>query len=418
SRPDMNKSLKESGRTGTVGRGSQRFRDALVIAQMALSVVLLIGALLLLRSFVALERINLGFNPDSALTVRITLPPNTYSDDTNAIRMIRAIRQQIAGLPGVRAAGATRLLPLTGTIGNWSITQEGHVKRPGENPNGDWQVVTPGYFESMGIPLLRGRTFLDSDNENSPIVAVISETMAARYWPGEDAIGKRFRIGAPSPPWITVVGLVGHVRHSSLIERPRSEMYVPHAQWAAAGASTRLAMTFVIRTAGDPLAVLPLVRGAVRSLDPLLPVSEPRTLQQVAGHSLSQARFATTLLALFAGLALTLAALGIYGLIALLIVRRRREIGIRMALGARSREILLMVVGRGMMLVAVGVIVGLAGAGLLTRVLSSLLYGVRPFDPATYVAVPAILATVAVLACAIPARRAAHFDPITALRQE
>ena len=418
SRPDLNRSLKESGRTGTVGRGSQRFRDGLVVAQMALSVVLLIGAFLLLRSFMALERIALGFNPDSALTVRITLPPKTYSNGTDAIRMIRAIRQQIADLPGVRAVGATRLLPLTGTIGNWSITQEDHVKQPGENPNGDWQVVTPGYFESMGIPLVRGRTFSDSDNEHSPIVAVISQTMAERYWPGEDALGKRFSIGGPAAPWITVVGLVGHVRHSSLIERPRAEMYVPHAQWAAAGASTRLAMTFVIRTAGDPLAILPRVRGAVRSLDPLLPLSEGRTLRHVAGDALSQARFATTLLALFAGLALALAALGIYGLISLLIVRRRREIGIRMALGARSREILLMVVGRGMMLVAVGLVVGLTGAGLLTRVLSSLLYGVRPFDPATYIEVPAILAGVAVLACAIPARRAAHFDPITALRQE
>jgi len=177
-------------------------------------------------------------------------------------------------------------------------------------------------------------------------------------------------------------------------------------------------MTFVIRTVGDPLAILPSVRRAVRSLDPLLPLSEGRTLQQVAGDALSQARFATTLLALFAGLALTLAALGIYGLISLLIVRRRREIGIRMALGAQSREILLMVVGRGMMLATIGVVVGLAGAGLLTRVLSSLLYGVRPFDPATYIAVPAVLVGVAILACAIPARRAAHFDPITALRQE
>jgi predicted permease len=385
---------------------------------MALSVVLLIGALLLIRSFVELRRIDLGFDPSHALTVRVTLPPTTYVKDADAIRVIRTLRRQLSALPAVQAVGATRLLPLTGTIGNWSITQEGRTKQPGENPNGDWQVVTPGYFESMRMKLVRGRFLAESDDENAPIVTVINGTMAARYWPGEDAVGKRFRIGVDKAPWITIVGIVGQVRHNALTEKPRAEMYVPHAQWGAAGASTRRAMTFVIRTAEDPLSVLPLVRDAVRSVDPSLPLSEVRTLDRIAADALSQARFTTWLLGLFAGLALTLAAIGIYGLVSLLISRRRREIGIRMALGARSIEILAMVVRRGMTLAAVGVAIGLLAAAGVTRVIASLLYGVTPFDPFTFVAVAAILACVALLACAVPAGRAARLNPITALRQE
>jgi predicted permease len=318
----------------------------------------------------------------------------------------------------VQSVGATRLLPLTGTIGNWSITQEDRVKGPGENPNGDWQVVTPGYFEAMGIRVARGRTFTDGDDQNAPIVAVISEAMAGRYWPREDAMGKRFRIGRADSPWISIVGIVGEVHHNALTERPRAEMYVPHAQWGAAGASTRRAMTFVIRTANDPLDALPRVREAVRLIDPTLPLSEVRTLDGIAGDAVSQARFTAALLGLFAGLALALAALGIYGLISLLMTRRRRELGIRMALGARSSEIMTLVLARGMTLVVVGAGVGVAAAAALTRLLSSLLYGVSPFDLATYLVVPAILACTSLVACAIPAYRAAGLNPVSALRQE
>ena len=418
SSPDLNKSLKEGGRTGTVGRARQRFRDALAVAQMACSVVLLIGAMLLVRSFVELRRIDLGFARDHALTVRTTLPQATYGNPADVINFYRTLRQRIGELPGVRMVGATRLLPLTGTIGDWSITIEGRPRVPGENPNGDWQVATPGYFESMGMKLVRGRTITDADNENAPVVAVVNETMAKRYWPNEDAIGRRFHIGTAEQPWITIVGILGRVRHNAVTESPRAEMYVPHAQWAAAGASAPRGMTFVIKTVGDPLAVLGYVRQLIRSMDPNLPLAEIQTLERVADDSLSQARFTTLLLALFAGLALTLATIGIYGVISLLVTRRRQEIGIRIALGAKPASILRMVVGRGMTLAGVGVGIGVLGALALTSVLTSLLYGVTRFDPVAFSVVPAVLAAVALLACIVPAGRAATVDPVEALREE
>jgi putative ABC transport system permease protein len=418
SRPDLNRALKEGGRTGSVGRGRQRFRDSLAVAQMGFSVVLLIGAMLLVRSFVELRRVDLGFNRENVLTVRTSLPPSTYPQQQHVIAFVRTLRQRLAELPGVRSVGATRLLPLTGTIGDWSITLEGRPRIPGENPNGDWQVVTPGYFETMGMKLVRGRFITDADQETAPLSAVINETMARRYWPNDDAIGKRFHIGTNSQPWITVVGVVGQVRHNAVTETPRAEMYAPHAQWAAAGASAPRGMTFVIRTSGDPIAVLGYVRQSLRSLDPNLPLADVRTLDRVAGDSLSQARFTTLLLGLFAALALTLATIGIYGVISLLVTRRRQEIGIRMALGARPASILNMVVRRGMALAGIGVAAGLLAALLLTRVLTNLLYGVTRFDLTTFALVPLLLAGIALIACLIPAGRAATLDPVVALREE
>jgi putative ABC transport system permease protein len=418
SQPDLNRSLKEGGRTGTVGRARQRFRDSLAVAQMGLSVVLLIGAMLLVRSFVELRRIDLGFSRANALTLRTALPLSSYPNDTTVIDFYRTLLQHVRELPGVRSVGATRLLPLTGTIGDWSITLEGRVRLPGENPNGDWQVATPGYLETMGMKRVRGRFFTEADNENAPLVAVINETMAKRYWPNEEALGKRFHLGTNERPWITIVGIVGQVRHNAVTETPRAEMYVPHAQWSAAGASAPRGMTLVIRTSGDPLAALSYVRTTVRSLDPNLPLADIRTLERVADDSLSQARFTTMLLALFAALALTLATIGIYGVISLLVTRRRQEIGIRIALGARPSSILSMVVRRGMALAALGVGLGLVAALLLTRVLTSLLYGVTRFDVMTFAVVPALLAAVALVACLIPAGRAATVNPVVALREE
>jgi predicted permease len=418
SRPDLNKSLKEGGRTGSVGRGRQQFRDALAVSQMAFSVVLLIGAVLLVRSFVALRRVDLGFASQSALTLRVTTPPASYAGTNEVIAFHRTFRHRLAELPGVVQVGATRALPLTGTIGDWSITLESRPTAPGENPNGDWQVVAPGYFESMGIKLVSGRSFNDSDNETSPIVAVVNEAMAKKYWPDRDAIGQRFRIGTQERPWITIVGVSGQVRHNAVTEEPRTEMYVPHAQWAAAGASAPRGMTYVIKTSGDPLALVGYARQLARSMDPGLPIADIRTLESVTDDALAQPRFATQLLALFAVLALTLAAIGIYGVIALLVTRRRQEIGIRMALGAKPAMILALVVRRGMALSATGVTIGLLAAALLTKALGSLLYGVTRFDLVTFATVPAILAAVALTACLIPASRAALMDPVRALREE
>ena len=417
SNPDVNKALKEGGRTGTVGRSRQRFRDTLAISQMAFSVVLLIGAMLLMRSFVELRRVDLGFRRDDALTLRTVLPNTSYPQPANVIAFYRTVRQRLAELPGVEQVGATRLLPLTGTIGDWSITLEGKPRAPGENPNGDWQVVMPGYFESMAIRV-RGRTFTDADHETAPPVAVINQTMAERYWPNEDPIGKRFHLGTNTRPWVTIVGVAGHVRHNAVTETPRAEMYMPHAQFGAAGGSTPRGLTFVLRTFGEPLAVLPYVRETIRSLDPNLPVADVRTLQSVADDSLAQARFTTLLLGLFALLALALATIGIYGVISLLVTRRRQEIGIRIALGARRSTILAMVIRRGMVLAGIGVLAGVVGAAALTRIVASMLYGVTAYDAATFAAVPLILATVALLACLVPAARAAAVEPVTALREE
>jgi predicted permease len=417
SRPDLTRSMKDGGRAGTASVGRQRFRDGLAVAQMAFSVVLLIGAMLLIRSFMQLRGVDLGFARTEALTARVVLPQATYRGDTQVIAFHQALRHRLAELPGVTMVGATRLLPLTGTIGDWTITIEGRTTAPGENPNGDWQVVTPNYFEAMGMKMREGRSFTEADNENAPVVAVINETMAKRYWP-DGAIGKRYHIGTLNQPWITIVGVVNQVRHNAVTETPRAEMYVPHAQWAAAGASASRGLTYVIRTSGDPIGVLGYVRQTVRSLDPNLPVADVQTLEKVMANSLSQARFTTTLLGLFAALALTLASIGIYGVIALLVSRRRQEIGIRMALGAKPASILAMVVRRGMILAAAGVAIGLGGAIALGSVLNSMLYGVTRFDPATFLTVPALLAAVALLACVIPAGRAAHVSPMVALRED
>ena len=418
SRPDLNRSLKEGGRSGSAGRGRQRFRDSLAVAQLGLSVILLIGAALLMRSFIELRRIDLGFTQERALTMRLSLPTASYRESRDVIGFFTTLRQRLAVLPGVQSVGATRLLPLTGTIGDWSITLEGRDRLPGENPNGDWQVVTPGYFESMGVKLVRGRFIADADHAEAPIVAVINETMAKRYWPNEDAIGKRFHLGTGQQPWITIVGIAGQVRHNAATETPRAEMYIPHAQWQAAGGGTPRSLTFVIRTAGDPMAALGSVRQTVKSLDANLPMAEVRTLERVADDSFSQARFTTLLLGSFATLALALATIGIYGVISLLVSRRRQEIGIRIALGAHPAMILRMVLQRGLLLAVAGVAIGLAGALILTRVIQSLLYGVSAFDAATFAGVPLLLTAVAVVACLVPAARAATVSPVVALREE
>jgi putative ABC transport system permease protein len=419
--PDLERSIREGGRAGTVGRGQQRFRDSLAVAQMALCVILVIGATLLERSFANLQRVDLGFDTRSALTFRLTLPPSSYPNSKTVIGFYQHVLDDIEQLPGVQSAGATRLLPLTGTIGDWSITVEGHDVAPSENPNGDWQVVTPGYFRAMGLQLVSGRFLTATDDEASAPVAVINETMAKRYWPTGDAVGKRFRLGSGADntkPWITIAGIARQVHHNAVTEQARAEMYVGHAQWAAAGASTPLGMTVVVRTSGDPLAIVSRVRETIRGLDPNLPMSDIRALQTVADNALSQPRFATTLVAVFGALALLLATIGIYGVISLRVARRGREIGIRMALGAPARTVLAMVLQRGIMIAVAGVAIGTAGAFLATRTLAGLLYGVTAFDLATFAAVPTALAAVAMLASLVPALRATRIDPAIALREE
>jgi putative ABC transport system permease protein len=421
SRPDLQRSIRDGGRTGTVGRGQQRFRDSLAVAQMAFCVILLIAATLLVRSFANLQRVDLGFDTRSALTFRLTLPQTRYPDSRRVIAFYQRALHEIEQLPGVRSVGATRLLPLTGTIGDWSISLEGHVAAPSENPNGDWQVVTPGYFGAMGLHLVSGRFLAATDDEAAPLVAVINETMATRYWPTGNVVGKRFRLGGGDPenksPWVTIVGIARQVHHNAVTEAARAEMYIGHAQWAAAGASTPRGMTVVVRTAGDPMALVGHVRQTIRGLDANLPMADVRALQTVADNALSEPRFATTLIAVFGTLALLLATIGIYGVISLRVARRGREIGIRMALGARARTVLAMVLQRGLVIALIGVAIGTLGALWATQTLGGLLYGVAAVDPATFAAVPAVLATVALIASLVPAIRATRIDPAIVLRE-
>jgi predicted permease len=396
----------------------RRLRHALVIAQTALSVILVIGAGLLTRSLAALRNIELGFNVENVLTFRLALPAAEYptTQPERAFGFYRELIDRLEGLQGVRSAAAVRVLPLSNTIGDWSITIEGRAYDPGENPNGDWQVATPGYFETMNIQLARGRFFTDADRESSPGVAIIDEHMASKYWPGQDALGKRFHLGTMNQPWVTIVGITKPVRHNAVVEEPRTEMVIPHAQFAAQTGYAPLGMTVVIKTQRDPLMLLEETRAQVKALDPNLPIGDVRTMDRVAAGALAQPRFLTIMLGLFAALALTLAGVGMYGVIAYIAARREHEIGIRMALGAGRALVVRMVLGEGVALALAGVALGLAGAAWLTRFLASQLYGVQRLDPVTFAVVPVALILVASLAAWLPARRAAAVDPNRALQ--
>ena len=417
SRPDVTGILKDGGRTGTAGRSRQLTRRALVVLQLASSVVLALAAGLLIRSLIELNRIDLGFDPRNVLTAQVQVPATGYPQLADVVRFHRQAVERVGQIPGVRAAGSVRVLPLARQIGDWSIKIEGRPYVAEENPNGDYQAVTPGYFQAMGLKLIRGRFLTDADREGTMPAVVINNTMAARYWPNEDAIGRQFMIGTDDKPWLTIVGIVGTVRHNAIVEEPRNEMYVAHAQLPEHLRSAPRGMTIVAKTEGDPLAISGQLRDAIHAIDRNLPVADIRTMEEVTATALSQPRFVTFLLALFAATALTLAAIGIYGTISLLVAERTQEMGIRLALGANRPAILKLVLGQGMALAAIGLGLGLAGAVMLTRTLAGLVYGVGTMDPLTFVAVPAILAVVALLACFLPARRAASLDPITTLRQ-
>jgi putative ABC transport system permease protein len=425
SRPDVTAVLKDGGRSGTAGRSRQLARRGLVVLQLASSVVLALAAGLLIRSLIELNRIDLGFTPDNVLTAQLQVPSTDYPLPADVVRFHRQAVERVRQIPGVRAAGSVRVLPLARTIGDWSIKIEGRPYVPEENPNGDYQAVTPGYFDAMGLTLIRGRFLTDADREDSMPAAVINETMAARYWPNQDAIGRQFMMGTDDKPWLTIVGIVGNVRHNAVVEEPRAEMYIAHSQLPGHIRSAPRGMTLVVKTdpststgqGAGPLALAGQVRDAIRSIDRNLPVSDIRTMDAVTAAALSQPRFVTFLLALFAATAMTLAAIGIYGTVSLLVAERTQEMGIRLALGANRPAILKLVLGQGMLLIGIGLSAGLAGAFALTRTLSGLVYGIGTLDPVTFVAVPVMLAAVALLACFVPARRAAAVDPITTLRQ-
>jgi predicted permease len=377
-----------------------------------MSVVLLIGAALLMRSFVQLRRIDLGFTDDRALTMRLSLPNASYRESKDVIGFFTTLRQRLAELPGVQSVGATRLLPLTGTIGDWSITLEGRARVPGENPNGDWQVVMPGYFESMGVKLVRGRFITDGDHADAPIVAVINETMAKRYWPEGKALGGKIRLGQNLAE---VIGIVADSKYSSINERPLAQLFFPMSR------SETSTLRLFVKTAGDPAPLVAEVRNAIRGIDATLPVYDARTLNEHMQIAVFAQRMAANLLGAMGVLALLLAAIGLYGVMAYAVSQRTQELGIRLALGASPGSLLGMIVGQGMKLTVIGLAIGLAialGAFGSIGAVRSLLPGISPMDPITFVTVPIVLGSIALLASWIPGRRAGKVDPLVALRYE
>lgn len=412
-RPDLRALPGTRGDAAPVRRGLRR---ALVMLQTAIAVVLVIGAVLLTRSFVALRAIDLGFDTDHRLTIRLALPVASYGEPSSVPAFYAQLIERIEALPGVRSAAAARILPLTGTIGDWSITIEGQPRSPRENPNGDWQVITPGYFETMGMTLVAGRFPNDADHAGATPVAVVNETMARRYWP-DGALGKRFHLGTLNQPWLTIIGITRDVRHNAVVEEPRAEMYLLHSQYAAHIGAPSRGMTLVVHTSRDAAALTAAVRGGVRALDPTLPVSDVRTFDEIARTALAPQRFSAGLFALFAGIALLVATVGLYGVVSYMAARRTREMGIRMALGATRASVSRLVLGEGALTAGLGIIGGVAVALLLSRLIASQLYGVTPLDPLTFVTVPVLLILVALLAAYLPARRAASVSPAIAMRE-
>jgi predicted permease len=412
-------SLREGGQS-TVGGHRQRLRNTLVIAEVSLAVVLVIGAGLMMRSLGALARIDLGFKADHVLTMRVSVPAARYDTPEKVVDFYRRLNDKVRGLPGVQSAGFVRVLPLATTIGDFGLDVEGFEERPGANAKGDWQIATDGSFEAMGSRLMRGRWFTAADTSGSQPVAVINETMARTYWKNpEDAVGGRIRVGSMTNPWAVVIGMVADERHNGVTGIVKEKFYVPHSQWHVATGGNLIRGGFlVVRTAGDPMALAGAVRSEVRSLDPNIPVANIRPMTEVVAASLATPRLTGFLMGTFAAIALTLAAVGIYGVLSYLVARRTHEIGIRLAVGADRSQVLALVLKQGLTLAGAGIAVGMIAAFVLTRLMQSLLYQVGPSDPITFSVVTVALIVVSLLASALPAYRATRVSPLIALRTE
>jgi len=413
SRVDLNDTLKEGGR-GAIGfRG--RSRSLLVVTEIALSLVLLVGAGLMIQSFLRLRQVNIGLDPKNVFTATVLLPRAKYSSEGQRTAFFKQLVEHVRSIPGVQAAGATGTLPLTGNNWGRSLTVEGYpVLSVGQAPSIQHTVVTPGYFRAMGITLLAGRDFTEADNFDAAKVTIVDDRLARHYWPNDSAIGKRVRFGPPedNEPWHTIVGVVRSVRHQRMQEDTRESVYLPHLQIPIGG------MTLVARTTSDPHELSAAVRREVAQIDRDQPISEIATMEEVVAESIWQPRLYATLFAVFAGGALVLALIGIYGVMAFLVQTRTHEIGVRMALGATARDVFKLIVGRGMKLTIFGVLIGVAGAIALTRLMHTLLFNTSATDPFTFIAISILLSLAAFLACYIPARRAAKVDPLIALRYE
>jgi predicted permease len=418
SRLDLHQTLKDAGRAsdgmGAVWGRGRNVRRLLVVSELALSVMLLIGAGLLVRSFIHLQQTPPGFNPSGLLTLELTMSGRKYTGAPVVVETYRQLWPRLDRLPGVTASGAVSALPLSQMFSWGPITVEGRTPRPGEGfINADQRIVSGRYFEAMEIPLRNGRFFNEHDTRDSGRVAIVDEFMAQQLWPGQDAVGRRLRTGTNAEgPWTTVVGVVGRVKQYTLDTDSRIAMYFAHAQYP-----TR-AMNVVLRSGADPDALTAEVRRELRAVDPDLPMYGVRTMAERVDESLARRRFSMLLLTLFAGLALGLASIGTYGVLAYLVSQGTREIGIRLALGATPRRILVLIVRHGMSVALAGVALGVMGAFLLTRFMRTLLFGVTASDPLTFAAIAGLLTLVALFASYLPARRAARIDPMVSLRSE
>ncbi|HMJ88051.1 MAG TPA: ABC transporter permease [Vicinamibacterales bacterium] len=416
SRAPLNDALKEGGRAGG---GVHGFAGrALVVSEVALSLVLLIAAGLLIHSFTRLQDVAPGFDSSRLLTFRLSLPESRYTTFQKGQSFFDEFFAGLRRSPGVRGVAAINALPFSGLGGSRSFHIEGREeKRPEDQTEEQLRIVTDGYFAAMGIPIVAGREFTDRDALNQPRVAVVNDAMAKKHWPHESPIGKRVSFSTDEPHWYEIVGVAGNIKHRALEAADRPELYVPYRQPLFAGWTVR-PMYVIARTSADPASTVAIARHEIARVDRDQPISDVRTMDERIGRSLSSRRFSMVLLALFAGLALTLAAVGIYGVVAYAVTERTHEIGVRVALGAQRRDVMAMVVGQGMTMTLVGTAIGVAASAALARLMSSLLFGVSAVDPVTFVLIPMLLIAVALAACYVPARRAMRVDPLQALRSE
>jgi predicted permease len=415
SNPNLAESLKEAGRGSGPAASRNRLRSLLVVSEIAMTMVLLVCAGLLIRSVMRLKSVDPGFNPENIVAMNIGLASVKYPKPENRATFFKQITERIAALPGVEAAGTTSVLPLSANFDGRGLAVEDHPRPRGEEISVDLYVTTPGYLKAMNIPLLNGRAITEQDTTDSPNIALINKTMAAQLWPNQDPIGKRIKFPGSEKepqPWRTIVGVVADVAQYALDQKAPMQIYLPHAQFPTSFNS------IVVKTQSNPLAITAAIRREILAVDRDQAVFNVTTLQELLGSSILIRKFFMSLLLVFAGLALILAAVGIYGVMSYVSSQRTHEMGIRMALGAQAKDVLKLIMGNGMILTLIGVALGLVGAFAATRLLSQLLFGVTATDAATYLTVAGGLLGVALLACYIPARRATKIDPLVALRYE
>ena len=410
--------LKEGGRASTVGASRLRWRQALVAVELALAVVLVTGAGLMVRSVANLFAIDAGIDPRNVLTMRLSTPSTYYPDSIKVAAFHDELKRRVSALPGVVEVGTVRILPLATEMGDWGLQVEGYTPPPHEGTPGDWQVVTPGYFEAMGVRLVQGRFFDERDRIDAPLSMIVNRRFVEKYLAGRDPLGRRVRIGgSPAGAYYTIVGVVENVHHNGLTREVKAQFYAPLPQFATAPGNTTRSANLVVKTRGDPSALAQPVREAIRGIDPRLPVSDIRTMDEVVAASIAEPRFAMGLLGLFGVLALVLSAIGIFGIVSQSVAARRHEFGIRVALGASPRDLIMLSLRTGVAQTVAGLAIGIGASLVLTRSMTGLLHGVKPADLPTFAAVVAVTGAVAILASVGPARRAARADPMVVLHE-